>query len=75
MYYYIHHSDMDAPQYVHVDVLQIFKSLEYFITHTTVIWTLPSMCTLMNLQMFKLLECFITHITAIWMLPNVYTKM
>jgi hypothetical protein len=53
--------------------LQITPVTEWFITHITGIWPLPSMYYgLMSLQTTPLTEWFITHITGIWPLPSMY---
>ena len=53
--------------------LQDTSIAEYFIAHIAVIWTLPSIYSLMSLQATSIADCFIVHITAIWKLPSMYT--
>jgi len=65
MFYYTHHSDMDATQYVHADVPSEFVSLA-FITNITAIWMLPYKYMLMYLLPTCVPQSFITPITAIW---------
>jgi hypothetical protein len=40
-----------------------------------VVWTLPSMYTLMYPQITSFTESFITHITVKWTLPSAYMLM
>jgi hypothetical protein len=54
---YTHHSYMDAPQYVHTDVLSYVP--------VPAKWTFSSMYTLMYLQSTCVTECYITNIRVI----------
>jgi len=55
--------------------IQFWLVNKCFVTHTTAIWTFPSMYMLMYHQRGFANECFIAHITAIWTLPSMYTLM
>jgi len=75
MFYYTHHSDMDAMQYVHADVPSESVSLTVLLHTSQRHGRSPINTLLMYLQPTCAPEHFITPITAIWTLPSMYTLM